>query len=262
MTFQSFDPAAPALLILDAWRSGRLMEALPMSAKPETLDHGYAAQEQLFVVAGGERAGWKLGVGSPAGMRAAKLTRPLVGQLERARLHPSGVRLQMPSTDPVTIECEIAFVMGRDISPQPGDQPKLGDFRATTITFEIVRSRFTDRKTVGWPSFTADNVGFEALVVGDPICAGIDENLVRGLPHSVVVHLDGEPKAAGLFGDPATDPFNSLAALYAHAAERGYTLKAGDIVSTGAMCEPFDIPATGQQHVSVTYQGKTLDFHI
>ncbi|WP_218953739.1 2-keto-4-pentenoate hydratase [Pseudomonas sp. SbOxS1] len=262
MTFKSFDPAAPARLILDSWRSGQHMDSLPADVRPESLDQGYEAQEQLFSIAGGERAGWKLGVGSPAGMRLANLDRPLVGQLERARLHASGVRLQMPSDAPVTIECEVAFILDRDVSPQRGKAPEAADFRATTITFEVVRSRFTDRKTVGWPSFTADNVGFEALVVGEPICAGIDEDLVRSLPHSVVVYLDGEPKAKGLFGDPATDPFNSLSALYEHAAERGYTLREGDIISTGAMCEPFDLAASGEHHVSVTYLGKSLEFFV
>jgi len=144
MTTQHFDPSAPAQHILDAWRDGQLMESLPAHIRPESLDKGYEVQEQLFSLAGGKRAGWKLGVGSPAGMRAAKLSRPLIGQLEQTRLHGSGVRLQMPSDAPVTIECEIALVMGRDVSPRLGQEPQGEDFRATTITFEVVRSRFTD----------------------------------------------------------------------------------------------------------------------
>lgn len=262
MTSRSFDPSAPARLILDAWRDGQYMASLPPDLKPVSLDEGYQAQDKLFDFSGGIRAGWKLGVGSPAAMRAAGLERPLVGQLELARLHPSGVQLQVPLGVSVTIECEVAFIMGRDVSPQPGQVPDAADIRATAITFEVVRSRFVDRKAVGWPTFTADNVGFEALVVGEAICDGMDESLIRALPKSVVVHLDGAPKAEGLFGDPATDPFNSLTALYQHAAERGYTLKEGEIISTGAMCEPFDILASGSHKVSVTYLGKSLEFSI
>lgn len=262
MTVKTFDPSVPAQLILDHWHNGLLMESLPADIRPENLNQGYQAQEQLFSLAGGERAGWKLGVGSPAGMRAAKLDRPLIGQLAHSRIHSSGVRLQIPTNAPVTIECEIAFVLGRDVSPQHGRGPQAEDFRATTITFEVVRSRFTDRKTVGWPTFTADNVGFEALVVSEPLCVGIDEDLVRSLPHLSVVHLDGEPKANGLFGDTATDPFNSLSALYDHAAECGYTLKEGDIISTGAMCEPFGLIPSGEHCVSVTCAGKTLKLFL
>lgn len=115
---------------------------------------------------------------------------------------------------------------------------------------------------VGWPTFVADNVGFEALVVGRPICAGIQEDLVLSLPHSMVVHLDGKLKAKGLFGDTATDPFKSLVALYEHAAERGYAFREGDIISTGAMCEPFDLTPLGQHCVSVSYAGEVLEFFI
>ncbi|MNT79570.1 hypothetical protein D3C72_2189150 [compost metagenome] len=62
-------------------------------------------------------------------------------------------------------------------------------------------------------------------------------------------------------GDAATDPIASLAALYAHAAERGQTLKANDIVSTGAMCQPFDLVGSGYE-VSVKYLGKQLSFTL
>ncbi|EPJ89239.1 MAG: fumarylacetoacetate hydrolase family protein [Pseudomonas sp.] len=256
-----FDPAATASVLAKAWISGALMSALPLGVKPETLEHGYDAQDAFFKLAGGKRVGWKLGVGSPAAMRSGGLTRPLIGQLQRSRVHASGVHLNLPADSPVTIECEIAFVLDRDLPPLANRQVDAEDIRTTCVTFEVVRSRFVDRKVVGWPSFAADNVGFEALVVGKSIGEGLDLAALRELAETTVVHLNGEPKAKGLFGDAATDPLASLAALYAHAAERGETLRAGDIVSTGAMCAPFDIQGKG--HVlSVTYFGKTLTFSI
>lgn len=256
-----FDPAATATALLRAWRSGELLASLPDALKPQTLEQGYQAQAALFGSAGGARGGWKLGVGSPAGMRAANLARPLVGQLEQSRLHHSGVQLQMPAPTSVTIECEIAFVLARDLEPLPGRQIAPQDILSTCVTFEVVRSRFTDRKTVGWPSFVADNVGFEALVVGETVCEGLNDSVLRELAESTVVYLDGEAKAKGLFGETATDPLNSLAALYQHAAEQGITLRSGDIVTTGAMCEPFDIQGAGHELVA-RYLGKELAFSL
>jgi 2-keto-4-pentenoate hydratase len=261
MPTQPFDPATTAAPLLQAWRNGELLASLPDALKPHTLEQGYQAQAELFSSAGGARGGWKLGVGSPAAMRGANLTRPLVGQLEQARLHRSGVQLQMPAPTKVTIECEIAFVLARDLPPLPGRQIEPQDIRETCVTFEVVRSRFTDRKTVGWPSFVADNVGFEALVVGETVCAGLDEAVLRELAETTVVYLDGEAKAKGLFGETATDPLNSLAALYQHAAEQGITLRSGDIVTTGAMCEPFDIQGAGHELVA-RYFGKELKFTL
>lgn len=259
MQSDSFDPTASATLLLKTWRAETLLDSLPAELRPHTLQQGYDAQDCLFKAAGGTRAGWKLGVGSPAAMRAAQLARPLVGQLETARCHASGADLQLPTRAPLTIECEIAFVLARDIEPLPNRSVQPDDIRHTCLTFEVVRSRFVDRKRVGWPSFTADNVGFEALIIGAPACDGLDLQVLRSLAETTVVHLDGEPKAGVLSGDAATDPLNSLAALYAHAAERGETLRAGDIVSTGALCEPFDITGSGHR-LSVRYLDEELAF--
>lgn len=250
-----------AALLLRHWHSGDLLTELPASLKPETLTQGYDSQDQLFAAAAGPRAGWKLGVGSPAGMRAANLSRPLIGQLEAKRCHASGVHIELPAVTPVTVECEVAFVLDRDIPPQAGRVPVSEDIRATCVTFEVVRSRFVDRKAVGWPSFVADNVGFEALVVSDSLGAGIDIPLLADLAETTEVYVDGECRARGLSGDAATDPLVSLAHLYAHAAERGQTLKAGDVVTTGAMCQPFDLNGTGHQ-VSARFFGQTLSFTL
>lgn len=256
-----FNPDATAHTLLSAWHTGALLACLPPALRPHDLAQGYAAQAALFQQAGGERAGWKLGVGSPAAMRSAQLARPLVGQLARSRLHESGVQLHMPGAGAVTVECEVAFVLARDIAPQPGQRFDAQDIRATCVTVELVRSRFVDRKAVGWPSFVADNVGFEALVVGATACPGLDLAVLRALPEQTVVYLDGQPKAEGLFGDTATDPLNSLQALFDHAAEQGLTLRAGDIVSTGAMCAPFDVEGAGHA-IRVTYLGQELNLSL
>ena len=256
-----FTAQRTADLLLQTWRSGVLLTALPGHLKPELLSQGYDIQDRLIASAGGRRAGWKLGVGSPAALRAGNLTRPLIGQLESGRCHRSGAHVGLPAQTPVTIECEVAFVLDRDIPPQLGRLPEPSDIRATCVSFEVVRSRFVDRKQVGWPSFVADNVGFEALVVGDQLCKGIDDALLADLAASTAVYVDDEARARGLIGDAATDPRASLTALYAHAAERGYLLKAGDVISTGAMCQPFDLKGSGHR-LTARFLNQELTFSL
>lgn len=245
MPTSTFNPAATAELLLDQWRRETQLEALPVALRPQTLAEGYAAQDALFRAAGGVRGGWKLGVGSPAQLRAGNLSRPLIGQLEAQRLHRSGAQVRLPLNAPVTVECEIAFVLARDLPPLAGREVDPADIRHACVTFELVRSRFVDRRAVGWPSFVADNVGFEALVVSAPFSDGLDADLLRQVDASATVSLDGQVKARAQSGDDVTDPLRSLAALYAHAADRNVTLRAGEIVSTGAMCKPFDIVGAG-----------------
>jgi len=257
MNVTVFSPQGAAHVLLQAERSGALLAALPDTARPADLLQGYDIQDAVIAARGTPRAGWKLGVGSPAQLKANDLHRPLIGQLAAERCHADGAQLRMPSADAVTIECEIAFVLARDIPPEPGRAPSAADVKHACVTLEVVRSRFIDRRAVGWPSFVADSVGFEALVISTPICTGLNVDVLRQVNDSVSVALDGTPRASALFGDAATDPVQSLAALFDHAAERGITLKAGEIVTTGAMCQPFNI--SGQGHViHVTYAGGEL----
>ena len=257
----AFDPALPAAILAQAWRTGMLLVDLPPPTKPTTLAQGYDAQDRLLAASGARRAGWKLGVGSPAAMRAGRLARALVGQLDATRIHASGTHISLPSRDPVTVECEIAFVLDRDIPPAPGRQLAAEDVRHMCVSFELVRSRFIDRRAVGWPAFAADNVGFEALVVSPAVAPGLDRELLAAINDSASVAVNGKEKARALSGDGATDPIAAMNALFAHAAERGVTLRAGEIVSTGAMCQPFDLAGPGHEVVA-TFLGQSLAFKL
>lgn len=257
MTDSTYDPFPAAAILAEATRSGARLAALPADCRPQTLDQGYDLQDAVMRHSR-ERGGWKLGVGSPAQLRAAGLRRPLIGQLEAARCHADGAALRLPPDGSVTVECEIAFVLDRDIPPARERVPAPADIRHASVTLELVRSRFVDRRAVGWPSFVGDNVGFEALVVSQPFCLGLDADALKRVNDSAIVTLDGEIQASALSGEAATDPIRSLTALFAHAAERGLTLKAGEIVTTGAMCQPFDVPAAAGHTISVSYAGGAL----
>jgi 2-keto-4-pentenoate hydratase len=170
-------------------------------------------------------------------MRKAGIKRPLAGRVLRSHLHGSGDIVRLPNRAAVTVEFEIALILACDILP--GDAPIAAEdaFSAAHAAFELVLSRYTDRRTVGWPSFVADNAGFEASVVGD----AIDPGRIGDIIGSVSVSADGEARAGGLHGEELTNPFSSLAGLMAHARERGLTLRKGEIISAGAVAKPFDI---------------------
>jgi 2-keto-4-pentenoate hydratase len=251
----AFDPAAAARLLADAWRSGRLLDALPADLRPRTLAEGYDAQDALLAETGQPSAGWKLGVGSPAALRNARLARPLVGRLPAAQVHADGATVWLPSRAPVTVEFEIAFVLGRDIAPH--DAPPASPMDAVAAVHaavELVRSRFVDRRAVGWPSFAADNVGFEALVLGRD---ALDAQALAAIRDSLVVSVDGAERARAVAGDDQVDPVEALGHLIDHARERGIPLARGQVVSTGTLCVPFDLPGRDCELLA-EFAGRTL----
>lgn len=236
-----YDPAPAAALLADAWRQGRQLRELPADCRPATLAQGYDVQDRFMAAMDDPPAGWKLGVGSPAGMRAAGLQRPLVGRLLRSRCHRGGATVRLSNPAPATVEFEIAFVLGRDVAPGQAPERALDAVASTHTAFELVLSRFVDRRAVGWPSFTADGVGFDAFVLGEEIDPGDIDRVIE----TVGIAVDGEDKARGLQGDDLSYSIVALGHLFDHARERGVTLRQGEIVTAGAVGKPFDVDRRG-----------------
>ncbi|SAL63357.1 4-oxalocrotonate decarboxylase [Caballeronia terrestris] len=241
--------------LIEAWRAGRQLDQPP--TRLTTLEEGYDAQDAFIALTGEKRVGWKLGVGSPAAMRAADAHRPLIGQLLASRCYALSETVILPQLRPVTIEFEIVFVLGVDVAPDAQIVDPMSIVSATHVGFEFVLSRFKDRRAVGQPAFASDNVGFEAFVLGPQI----DPHSIADIVASVVVKADGAPPAHGLYGDEASDPVAALAHLLAHARERGVTLRRGDWVSTGAAAKPIDA-ASAEFDVSAHYVAQTFSVHV
>ena len=93
-------------------------------------------------------------------------------------------------------------MLSRDIRPDKTRVPVREAVAEVRVAFELVLSRFVDRRAVGWPSFAADNGAFEALVLGEPI----ERAQLGALADELVVSVDGEEAARRLLGEDGTDP--------------------------------------------------------
>lgn len=236
---EAFDAAPAATILAAAWHSGNLLTELPADLRPRTLAEGYDVQDALIAMLDQPVAGWKLGVGSATQKRQSGVGRSIAGRILGSRLFRPIDEVVLPNTAPVTIEFEIAYVLGRDVRPDDEAFPVLDAVAEVHTAFELVLSRFIDRRAVGWPSFAADNAAFQALVLGP----SIDPASLSELVSTLVVTVDGEEAARSLSGDDATDPAVALADLVATARERGMTLPKGSIISTGTVSKPFNIAA-------------------
>ncbi|MEJ7669624.1 MAG: fumarylacetoacetate hydrolase family protein [Casimicrobiaceae bacterium] len=253
---ESFDAGPAGRLLAAAWKSGMQIAELPAEVRPRTLKQGYDVQDAFITAVGDPVIGWKLGMGSPNGMRLTGLGRPLAGRVLKSACFQSGDVVKISNAAPIVIEFEVAFVLERDVAPGTAPHAPLESVSTTRVTFELLQSRFVDRRAVGWPSFAADNGVFRALVVG-PVIA---QESMHTLGTDVVVQVNGRDTARGLAGDDRTDAVASLGALFAHAAERGMTLHKGDIISTGAVSQPFEL--AGSNHVVTMAAGLKLEVRI
>ncbi|MEK9720041.1 MAG: hydratase [Quisquiliibacterium sp.] len=235
---KKFNPEPAAQLLTDAFRSGALLAELPAECRPQTLDDGYEIQDRFTALLGEDFAGWKLGVGTVNGKKMTGSSRALAARLLGSRIFKDGDTVPMPNAAPVTIEFEIACVLGRDVAPGDRLASPLDAVASAQVDFELVLSRFVDRRTVGWPSFCADLVGFSALVLGQSV--PVDAAAFAKVANSAVISVDGKEMARIATGDDAIDPVLGLSELFEHTRERGITLKKGTLVSTGTLTIPFN----------------------
>jgi len=252
---ERFDPAPAAALLAEAWRSGRQIAELPAEIRPRSLSEGYDVQDRLIELLGEEVVGWKLGVGSPKAKRQAKLERAIAGRVLASNCHRAGGTVRLANRAPATVEFEIAFVLARDVEP---DAPPIAPLDAVAdahVACELVLARFVDRRAVGWPSFAADDAGFAALVVGEPVDPAQVDVIVR----SVVVSADGEEMGRRVGDEDMIDPLAALGEMLAHARERRITLRRGAIISTGTLSQPFDIAGPSTE-IAARYLASELRF--
>lgn len=243
-------------LLLTARRERRRMIALPEALRPADMSCGYNMQDRLVERIGDEVLGWKLGVGSAKLKRQSGLGRSIAGRILKSRLFGPEARVGLTFVAPVTIEFEVAFLLCADVSPGDSIEAR-GKITEARIAFELVQSSFVDRRAAGWPSFTADNSGFEALILGDLI----DAADIPRLLDSLVVSVDGAAKAGAATGEDATDPWQAFDDLVALARERRIVLTKGSLISTGSASLPFAV-AQASGDVVAAYLGKTLRFRF
>jgi 2-keto-4-pentenoate hydratase len=168
-TMNEFNPGPAASMLANAWRTGSQLKELPAAIRPTTLATGYDVQDRLIEELAEPVAGWKLGVGSHLQKRQSGVGRSIAGRVLRSRLYGDRDVVPLPCTAAVTVEFEIAYVLGRDILPDEAPFPVLEAVAEVRTSTKRDSTSSNDRRAVGWPSFAADNGAFHALVLGDRI---------------------------------------------------------------------------------------------
>lgn len=189
-----------------------------------SLHEAYAVQRDSLAALGSEVGGWKVGA-APAGERA-----PAAALLGRHIM-------ASPASAPVAgfvdahIECEIAFLLGRDLPARP--EPYGVDEVAAAVAgvlpvFEIADSR------LGWPpsplARIADAMSNGGLVLG---ASHADWRALDLDAVAITLTRDGQPFATGSSAAIAGGPLQALVSL-ANGQPLPFPLRAGQVVTTGS----------------------------
>lgn len=225
-----------------AWSSGRGIDALAPDLRPGDLDEGYAIQRALDELAG-PAAGWKIAATSKAGQDHLGATGPMVGRLYEAQRRDSGAALSVGGMRMRSAEPEFAFVLASDIAPGaavPSLERVLAAVGSLVLAIEVPDSRFSDFSAVGVPSLAADAMCGGYFITGPSIADWRSLDLPA---QGARLLCDGREVSAGSGANVLGDPREALRWMTGEVLSRGWPLRAGDIVLTGASAAPVAVHA-------------------
>lgn len=222
----------------------RTCEAIrPVSRQAElTLADAYAIQiinieERL--AEGQVITGKKIGLTSKAMQDLLGVSTPDFGHLMDA-MAVSGNRIERNELLQPKVEGEVSFVLKKDLmGPNVTAQEVLDATDYVVASIEVVDSRITDWK-INILDTVADNASASRYVLGEK---RVDPRTVDLKKLTMDLFINGQRINGGIGTDVLGDPSNCVAWLANQMAQFGVSLKAGEIVMSGALSAAVPVQA-------------------
>ncbi|RWH94082.1 MAG: hydratase [Mesorhizobium sp.] len=222
--------------------SASRLDPVPDELRPVDKAEAYAVLSgvhQRMSAAGSVRAGYKIGCTTPETQRAQNTDEPTWAGLFTGDNYSTIDEALANLTPPFALECEIAFRFGRRLCADEGKivvADIIDAVDACMIGCEIVRNRYGIPLERGLPTLIADDFFQAGYVLGQPVAAWRDLDLI-GL--AAECRVDGRVVETGISKIVMGNPLNSLRWLAADLARRGRKLEAGDVVLSGSITKPY-----------------------
>ncbi|WP_281349748.1 fumarylacetoacetate hydrolase family protein [Pseudoxanthomonas yeongjuensis] len=232
-----------------ALRSGQPLPPLSERVPGITLADAYAISNDFLRrrLAEGERVvGKKVGATSVAVQNMLKVDQPDFGFLTDRMEVANGASLSVAGLIAPRAEGEIAFHLKHDLcGPGITHHDVLAATESVSVCFEIVDSRIRDWK-IGIADTVADNASAAAYVLGGDRVSpkGLDLGTL-----GMVVEKNGELVATGAGAAALGSPVNCVVWLANTLGRLGTSLKAGEVILSGALVPLIPVAAGDRMRV-------------
>ncbi len=209
----------------------------PLTAREPGIGIADAYNIQLRLIArrlqDGERViGKKIGLTSKAVQTMLGVDQPDFGHLTSAMVYGDGASVPVSGLLQPRAEGEIAFILKRDLcGPGVTNADVLRATEAVMACFEIVDSRVRDWK-IKIQDTVADNASSGLFVLGDK---AIDPRKLDLSLCGMTLEKNGEVVHTGAGAAALGSPVNCVAWLANTLGRLGITLKAGEVILSGAL---------------------------
>ncbi len=257
---QANDFHTAAEYISGARIDGRRMSALPIDLRPADEAAAYEVQaevHELLASSGrGRVVGHKIGCTTPVMQEFLGINNPCGGALYQPSVHFQEAMLKYADYLHPGVEAEVAVFLGQDIGGRDGghDRDSVAEaVQAVFVGIEVVDDRWDDYTKIETPSLIADDFFGAGCVLGEPVADWRDLDLTS-LPGEM--RINGEVVGRGSSGDILGHPFEALAWLANSVAERGDSLRLGQIVMLGSVVQTKWVDHMDQVEVEIEKLGK------
>ncbi len=206
---------------------------------PPTLTDAYRIQDcvhNLFEAEGdaGPLGGHKIALTSRAVQALCGVDQPAYGGIFAKTIHRSPAVMELSEFVHAGLEFELAVEISRDAPPEnaPYDRESIArHIRSCAPAFELIEDRNADYGALDAASILTDRCWCAGIVLGPPVTRWDDIDLAT-VP--VTLAWNGVVCERGVAGASMGHPFEGLAWVANHLAQRGRGLTAGEIVMTGS----------------------------
>jgi 2-keto-4-pentenoate hydratase len=241
----SFFSAQPAAAWLHQQKtSGASFEALSGVHLPPTMGEAYDIAEQFVALRctheNAHPVGYKIALTTPQMRAFVGYQDSIAGVVLSSATYRSGIALSAKKFIRMAIECEIAFLVSREITKQDlaSTESIAQCIEAAAPAFELVDdlnadySRFGKDDGATLKSLAAGNAWNHGVVLGEWMrdWRSLDLSALRGQ-----ISINGKAEGEGFGRDVLGHPLEAMRWIAAHLLGRGKSLKPGEFVITGSL---------------------------
>ncbi|WMS42593.1 hypothetical protein RDV64_21430 [Acuticoccus sp. MNP-M23] len=216
-----------------AFRGEGRLEAL--ESPPQTVDAAYALQDAVREAIGKPIVGWKVAQTTARAQAAAGIEAPTVAPLLEGMIVPADTVFPSGRFYRPEVEAEIALELRRAITAPLSGGDLVDRLAGVRLAIEVADSRYTDKPSMGAKAVIADMNSCGALVVGPLLDLGEFSGAAEG---DVLMRLGDGTTVPALPADMRPKPIEVLEFLVRFVIDRGHTLPAGCIITTGTHTAP------------------------
>lgn len=229
MTTSTFDTAAKA--VAEARASVSVYE-LPQGLGGAPFDEAYAFQDAYVAAVGKPVAGYKLAVNGAPQQKHFGVDAPAAARIFAGEVHDSGVALPKADYDAVSIEPEIAAVLGEGVSALSGTVDRAGALAAIDRfhpAIELIDQRGYAVPALELAQAIALNVFNAGIVLGPESIAPGDLDLAS---MQVTLDIDGT-RVGDTVNTAPQHPLDAVVWLLNHLVAHGLKAEPGMVIMCG-----------------------------